>query len=87
MKHMERKNFNSLQQKSCPDVNWTSSEYYSMVCFEDGNASSDSVGDTINVNLDASLNNIYDKEMWEKKREVNSIKAYITNDHTSIELF
>lgn len=57
------------------------------MCFEDGDVSSDSVGDTINVNLDASFNNIYDdKEMWEKEREINSIKAYITNNHVSIEL-
>jgi hypothetical protein len=33
MKHMDRKNFNSLQWRGCQDVKWTSSEYSSMMGF------------------------------------------------------
>jgi hypothetical protein len=38
----------------------------------------------LNVDLDTSFDNMYDwKGIWEKTVEVNSTKAYITNDETS----
>jgi hypothetical protein len=45
----------------------------------------DEAGVALNVGLDVSIDNTYDsKGIREKAEEVNSTKAYITNDQNSL---